>query len=78
MHTTHKYLHEVDPQAKTEPWPFEGHPWSGRDSTGYGRKIPTHHGVRLNGRRYRVYVMQYSNAGTAYIQTKRYGRLIIR
>lgn len=36
-------------------------------STGYGRRIPSPWVVLFNGRWRRVYVCQYSNAGTAYI-----------
>jgi len=38
-------------------------------ASGYGRKIPTAHMVKLPGskRWRRVYVCQYSNAGTAYV-----------
>ena len=38
-------------------------------TTGYGRRIPTSTMVRVNGKWRRVYVCQYSNAGTAYIGT---------
>lgn len=36
-------------------------------ATGYGKKIPTPQVLYLFGRRYRIYVCQISNAGTAYI-----------
>lgn len=36
-------------------------------ATGYGKKIPTTRVLHLFGRRYRIYVDQFSNAGTAYI-----------
>lgn len=36
-------------------------------ASGYGKKIPTSHMLKVKGRWYRVYVMQYSNAGSAYI-----------
>ena len=46
---------------------------------GYGRKIPTQHMIKLADNRWRrVYVCQYSNAGTAYIQTKQEKFLIVR
>lgn len=35
--------------------------------TGYGSKIPTKYMLKLDGRWHRVYVMQYSNSGTAYV-----------
>jgi len=45
------------------------HPWAGRDSEGYGRKIPTRWMVQLPGsvRWRRVYVCCISNSGTAYV-----------
>jgi hypothetical protein len=36
-------------------------------ASGYGNRIPSRHMVRWQGRWRRVYVCQYSNAGTAYI-----------
>ena len=36
-------------------------------ATGYGNRIPSRHLVRWQGRWRRVYVCQFSNAGTAYI-----------
>lgn len=41
-----------------------------RNATGYGPKIPTQHEIRYAGRWRRVYVMQYGNAGSAYIIVK--------
>ena len=39
--------------------------------TGYGRRIPTSYRVRVFDQRWRrVYVIQYGNAGTAYIRYK--------
>jgi len=39
-----------------------------RSASGYGRKIPTKWMIRLDGARwYRVYVVQFSNTGSAYI-----------
>ena len=35
--------------------------------SGYGRKIPTIHKVKINGRWRRVYCCVYSNAGTCYV-----------
>lgn len=35
--------------------------------TGYGSKIPTQYMLKLDGRWHRVYVMVYSNSGTAYV-----------
>ena len=39
----------------------------GRTASGYGSKIPTRYQVELLGRWRRVYVMQYGNAGSAYV-----------
>lgn len=36
-------------------------------ATGYGRRIPSSYMVKWEGKWRRVYVCQYSNAGTAYI-----------
>lgn len=35
--------------------------------SGYGKRIPSRYMVKHGGRWRRVYVVQYSNAGTAYI-----------
>ncbi len=68
------YLKDSHPDHKVIDWKFTGHPWSGRDADGYGKKIPTHRGVVINGRKHRVYVVCYSNAGSEYviIKGKRY------
>lgn len=44
-------------------------PRSGQTVSGYGGRIPTRYKVRYGAqnRWYRVYMMQYGNAGTAYI-----------
>ena len=42
-------------------------PMSGRTVSGYGPRIPTQYMVRHNGRWYRVRVVCYGNAGSAYI-----------
>lgn len=41
-----------------------------RSATGYGGKIPTRYMLRIGKRWQRVYMMQYGNAGTAYVRTK--------
>lgn len=64
------YLSETFPEAKVIRSEFKGHPWSGRDRSGYGRRIPTSYMVLLNGRKYRVYCCCFSNSGTCYIDTK--------
>lgn len=38
--------------------------------TGYGNKIPTRYMINFEGRNYRVYCRQFSNAGTYYIIRK--------
>ncbi len=72
-----EYLAEVFPAFKAELRPFKGYPYSGRDSMGYGRKIPTDYAIRLESRWYRVYVCQTSNAGTAYINVKDHPFLVV-
>jgi len=42
-------------------------PWSGRTVSGYGGAIPTRYMVRYANRWHRVRMMQYGNAGSAYI-----------
>jgi hypothetical protein len=42
-------------------------PTYGRNASGYGRKIPTSWLLHVSGRWRRVYVVCYSNAGSAYI-----------
>ena len=39
----------------------------GRNADGYGSKIPTRYMVKYAGRWRRVYVMVYSNSGSAYV-----------
>lgn len=52
-------------------FPFTGHPYAGRDASGYGRAIPTNYAVKCSDRRTRrVYVYCYSNSGTAYVKIK--------
>ena len=72
-----QYLTDTHHTTTVESWPFTGHPWSGRDSQGYGRKIPTDYGARVNGRRYRVYAACISNVASLYI-TVRGQRLHLR
>jgi len=48
-----------------------------RSRTGYGNKIPTSWELQLTDKRWRrVYVICYSNSGSAYIRTKA-GRLFL-
>jgi len=64
------YLKDSHPNHQVIDWEFTGHPWSGRDQMGYGRKIPTHRGVVINGRKHRVYAVLISNIGSEYILIK--------
>lgn len=45
-------------------------PTYGRTVSGYGGKLPTRHMIRYAGIWRRVYVMLYSNSGTAYVLVK--------
>jgi hypothetical protein len=72
------YLSETFPDAKAIRSEFKGHPWSGRDTMGYGRKIPTDYMVLLNNRKHRVYCCCFSNAGTRYIDTKDHKFVVVR
>lgn len=56
----------TDPALVTETRQTE-EPAYGRTADGYGGKIPTCHMIRYVGRWRRVYVMCYSNSGTAYV-----------
>lgn len=67
MNATITYLLDRYPSARLERRPFEGHPWSGRDASGYGRKIPTDWIAWIGNRWKRVYCCCYSNAGTYYV-----------
>lgn len=63
-----KYLEEpYETFERVLPWQAAGLSWT---ATGYGMKIPSTQCVRLNGRVYRVYVTQISNAGSAWIKVK--------
>lgn len=57
----------TDP-AKVEAYSCHGQPPANPYATGYGRKIPTRFMLKYEGRWHRVYMMQYGNAGTAYIR----------
>lgn len=72
-----EYLSEVFPAFRAELRPFKGRPGAGRDSIGYGRKIPTDYAIRLGSRWYRVYVCCFSNSGTAYINVKDHPFLVV-
>lgn len=51
-------------------------PFYGKNADGYGSKIPTQHMIRYAGRWRRVYVMCYSNSGTAYIVVNGTNRIL--
>lgn len=46
----------------------ESDPPPNRSATGYGSKIPIGYELLIDRRWYRVYVVQYSNAGSAYVK----------
>lgn len=73
-----RYLADVHPDYRAVWRPFTGHPSSGRDVSGYGRRIPTDWAIQLGNRWHRVYVCCYSNTGTAYIRTKSDPFLVVR
>ncbi len=60
-----KYLDmsEVQTRRMTEPprW---------RSRSGYGSKLPTSYELRIAGRWHRVYMVCWSNSGTAYVLRK--------
>lgn len=59
-----KYLDSLEIQDANRD---EVAPTYGRDVSGYGRKIPTCLRLKVLNRWRRVYVTQYSNAGTAWV-----------
>lgn len=60
-----KYLiYPAVPLSEPLDWQKRGRSFT---ASGYGKKIPTTRVLYLFGRRYRIYVDQFSNAGTAYI-----------
>jgi len=63
------YLEDLEHKESLLPWQKHGLQYT---ASGYGRKIPTRHMVKLPGskRWRRVYVCQLSNAGTAYVPDK--------
>lgn len=46
-------------------------------ATGYGNKLTTRYVINFEGRNYRVYCRCFSNNGTRYIVTKKYGEIVI-
>src|SRR4051812_22891489 len=60
------YLKEDAVQAvRTTPAPDYG-----RTQSGYGSKIPTRRELQIKNRWHRVYTIQYSNAGSAFVVVK--------
>jgi len=64
-----KHLRDIMPtpiEVRSEPlwWQKRGLSYT---VSGYGGKIPTDMTVMINGRKHRIYVMIYSNSGSAYV-----------
>ncbi len=58
-------------ESRVTGWRESEPPRSGQTRSGYGSRIPTGRMVQLDGKRWhRVYVMQWSNLGTAYIRER--------
>jgi hypothetical protein len=62
--TDSRFTASVDHADVPMPHHKRGLSWT---ATGYGKRIPTTHMVRWNGKWRRVYCCIYSNAGTCYI-----------
>ena len=71
------YLPDVYPDYIAEKKPFKGSPHAGRDAMGYGSKIPTDWMICIEKRWHRVYVVCYSNVGTAYIKTQQHPFVVV-
>jgi hypothetical protein len=69
MITARIYMHELEHKQSVLPWQKAGLSYT---ASGYGRRIPTTHMVKLPGgnRWRRVYCCIYSNAGTCYVPAK--------
>jgi hypothetical protein len=65
--TTLNYLDESRIEARDDKPLWYHLQGLSQTASGYGRKLTTTHRVKVDGRWHRVYVCQYSNAGTAYI-----------
>ena len=72
------YLPDAYPDYVAEKKPFKGFSYTGRNANGYGSKIPTDWMICINKRWHRVYVVCYSNIGTAYIKTKDHPFVVVR
>ena len=66
----HMYLDDIEHKQVLLPWQKAGLTYT---RTGYGRKIPTSHMVKLpGGKRWRrVYCCLFSNSGTCYVPDKK-------
>lgn len=64
-----KYLNMWDHEVIEKPlwWQLKGLQQTG---TGYGGKLSTSKMIKINGRWHRIYVMCYSNSGSAYVLVK--------
>lgn len=60
------HMNPLELESKEAPlwWQLEGLSYT---ATGYGKRIPTRHIVRYNGKWRRVYCAIFSNIGTCYI-----------
>ena len=61
-----RYLKYDDSELVHAPLPWQAAGLS-YTASGYGRKIPTAHKIRHNGRLKRIYCCIFSNIGTSYI-----------
>lgn len=61
QYTNPTLVTDVSADSHTRPNPY---------ANGYGPKIPTAYRIRYGSRWYRVYVMCWSNSGTAYITSR--------
>ena len=51
-----------------DEWKITEAPRSGQNHSGYGKRVPTRHMVKLRNRWRRVYCYIFSNIGTCYIE----------
>jgi hypothetical protein len=76
-----KYTHEIDENCKDENkiycplWYHEKN--LQQTSSGYGSRLTSPYKIKFEGRMYRIYVTIFSNAGSSWIMTKKYGKLYI-
>ena len=55
-------------------WHLEG---LSQTASGYGNRLTTSSKVSFEGKLYRVYCTLWSNSGTCWFQTKKYGTIIV-